>query len=63
MVACTTLASACIWSGLVKPLEIPSDLYFKKILPIAACYAGALWTSNEAYAVCSVSFAQVGPRK
>ena len=61
MVACTTLASACIWSGLVKPLEIPSDLYYKKILPIAACYAGALWTSNEAYAVCSVSFAQVGP--
>jgi hypothetical protein len=60
MVVCTTLASICVLSGVVKPLEIPKELYLKKIIPIAACYAGALWTSNAAYAISSVSFAQVG---
>ena len=60
MVVCTTLASICVLSGVVKPLEIPQELYLKKIIPIAACYAGALWTSNAAYAISSVSFAQVG---
>ena len=62
MVVCTTLASICVLSGLVKPLDIPSELYIKKIFPIAACYAGALWTSNAAYAISSVSFAQARVR-
>ena len=59
MVACTALASICVMMGLVKPLDIPADIYIKKILPIAACYAGSLWTSNAAFAIVSVSFAQV----
>ncbi|GAX83205.1 hypothetical protein CEUSTIGMA_g10631.t1 [Chlamydomonas eustigma] len=59
MVVCTSLATACVQSGLVKALEIPNELYIKKIIPIAACYAGALWTSNAAYALTSVSFAQM----
>lgn len=59
MIACSAIASALIFTRLVQPLAIPSDLYYKKVVPIAACYAGALWTSNAAYSICSVSFAQV----
>jgi len=59
MVFCSGVAAACMAFKVAQPLDIPTELYVKKILPIAACYAGALWSSNEAYAVCSVSFAQM----
>lgn len=59
MIFCSILSSTCIWTGLVKPLDIPREMYTSKVIPIAACYALALWTGNAAYTLCSVSFMQM----
>lgn len=43
MIFCSTLSWACMTCGLAKPLPVTYDIYVYRILPIAACYAGALW--------------------
>ncbi|KAG1672833.1 hypothetical protein FOA52_004637 [Chlamydomonas sp. UWO 241] len=59
MVVCSSLAWAAMRAGWAKPLDISGDTYRSKILPIAGCYAAALWSGNAGYAVSTVSFAQM----
>lgn len=59
MLVCFVLSVTAIHLGCGEHLEIPRTTYLTHILPIAACYAAALWSGNAAYAVSTVSFAQM----
>lgn len=51
MVFSSACASALVWSGLVKGVEISTEVYVKYVIPISGCYALALVLSNTAYQV------------
>ncbi|MEW5302836.1 MAG: hypothetical protein WDW38_004054 [Sanguina aurantia] len=59
MVVSSALATALVWSGVVKGVEISREVYMTYVLPISACYALSLVLSNMAYQMTSVSFIQM----
>lgn len=51
MVVSSAAASALVWSGVVKGMEISREVYFMYVIPISGCYALSLVLSNMAYQV------------
>ncbi|MEW5307113.1 MAG: hypothetical protein WDW36_009530 [Sanguina aurantia] len=59
MVFCSAVATLLIKSGVVEAVNMPSDLYFRGVVPIALLFAMVLWLGNAAYLHLSVSFIQM----
>ncbi|MEW5316591.1 MAG: hypothetical protein WDW38_007956 [Sanguina aurantia] len=59
MLFCSSVATLLITTGIVQPVNMPNDLYFRGVVPIALLFSLVLWLGNAAYMYLSVSFIQM----